>query len=94
MPGICVGDQCLSHAAQPMHDRCTLLEYAVRDGSTIRLNGRLRGGTTGWQLIMRPRIQKDRWSNYWKVSHISVPHAPSYWQPRIVGTIRHVRAVD
>ncbi len=68
MPGICAGDQCLSHAAQPMHDSRTLSECGITHGSTIHVNGRLRGGTAGWQLIVKPRIQKDKWSNYWKVS--------------------------
>ena len=67
LSGVPPGDQCLIHAARLMQDSETLNEHGVSNDSTIHLTGRLRGGATGWQLIVKPRIQKDKWSNYWKV---------------------------
>lgn len=68
MSGVCSGDQCLMHAAQLMQDSRSLSEYGVSHNSTIHLTVRLRGGAKGMQLVVKPRIQKDKWSNYWKVS--------------------------
>ena len=56
-----------------MQDGKRLSEYNISDGSTVHLNGRLRGGADEWQLIVKPRIQKDKWSNYWKVGCAQLP---------------------
>lgn len=74
MSGVCSGDQCLMHAAQLMQDSRSLSEYGVSHNSTIHLTVRLRGGAKGMQLNVKPRIQKDKWSNYWKVSSDPIHH--------------------
>ena len=51
-----------------MQDNKTLSEHGVCHDNTIYLSRRLRGGAKGWQLVIKPRIQKDKWSEYWKVS--------------------------
>ena len=53
--------------------------YGVGQNSTIHLNRRLRGGASDWELIVKPRIQKDRWSDYWKVN--APPHLMEYAVP-------------
>ncbi len=56
-----------------MQDNETLSEHGVCHDSTIHLSKRLRGGAKGWQLVVKPRIQKDKWSEYWKVSMNCLP---------------------
>ncbi|KAK9829641.1 hypothetical protein WJX72_007044 [[Myrmecia] bisecta] len=46
--------------------RC-LAHYNIRSESTLHMVSRLRGGKL-MQLTIRPRIQKDKWSLYWKES--------------------------
>ncbi|CAK0782515.1 hypothetical protein CVIRNUC_005733 [Coccomyxa viridis] len=66
--GVDACDQCLIHAARPMTNIHRLSMYGVGQNSTIHLNRRMRGGASDWELIVKPRIQKDRWSDYWKES--------------------------
>ena len=35
---------------------------------TVSLLGRLRGGSSTVNITLQPRVQKDKWSLYWKES--------------------------
>ena len=61
-----------------------LSTYGIVQNSTIYLSRRLRGGASDWDLIVKPRIQIDRWSDYWKVS--APPHLMGYAVPPDVKT--------
>ena len=74
--GVDACDQCLIHAARPMTNIHRLSMYGVGQNSTIHLNRRMRGGASDWELIVKPRVQKDRWSDYWKVR--VPPHLMGY----------------
>lgn len=37
-------------------------------GCTVSLLGRLRGGSSTVKITLQPRLQKDKWSLYWKES--------------------------
>lgn len=37
-------------------------------GCTVSLLGRLRGGSSTVNITLQPRVQKDKWSMYWKES--------------------------
>ena len=40
----------------------------ILSGSTVNLLCRLRGGSAMVNITLQPRIQKDKWSLYWKES--------------------------
>ena len=40
----------------------------VPAGCTVSLLGRLRGGSSTITVTLQPRVQKDKWSMYWKES--------------------------
>ncbi len=43
-----------------------LASYGISNGSHISLSARLRGGSSTVHLTVQPRLQKEKWSLYWK----------------------------
>ncbi|CAL8471071.1 g10613 [Coccomyxa elongata] len=66
--GIAADEQCLSYAGKPLRDGHRLSTYGIQEDSTLDLSLRLLGGARNLQLIIKPRVQKDKWSLYWKES--------------------------
>lgn len=54
--------------AQQLLPGAPLAACGVRDESNVGLLLRLRGGGKGVQLTVQPRVQKEKWSLYWKES--------------------------
>lgn len=51
-------------------------ELSVRTGAVVTLSGRLLGGAASpVSLTIKPRIQKDKWSLYWKVKPYDISFA-------------------
>lgn len=61
-----VDAQVLSLEGRLLAPGARLNAAGVTDGSTVRVSSRLRGGAQPITLIVRPRVQRERWSLYWK----------------------------
>ncbi|BDA45329.1 probable ubiquitin-60S ribosomal protein L40 at N-terminal half [Coccomyxa sp. Obi] len=64
--GIAADEQCLSYAGKPLRDGNSLNTFGIKENSTLDLSLRLLGGAKNLQLTIKPRVQKDKWSLYWK----------------------------
>lgn len=67
MSGIPASDQRLLFGGRQLDDAQHLSSYGITQSSTLDLCLRLLGGSNSLQLTIKPRIQKDKWSLYWKV---------------------------
>ncbi|KDD71978.1 hypothetical protein H632_c4065p0, partial [Helicosporidium sp. ATCC 50920] len=63
--GIPASEQCLVWGRSQLPHSTTLRAAGVPPSATLRLAGRLRGGAA---VTVRPRVQRERWSLYWKES--------------------------
>lgn len=55
----------------------SLSTYSIEADSTVDLSLRLLGGAKNLQLIIKPRVQKDKWSLYWKARPAALSHSTS-----------------
>ena len=55
----------------------SLSTYSIEADSTLDLSLRLLGGAKNLQLTIKPRVQKDKWSLYWKASSAALSHCTS-----------------
>jgi hypothetical protein len=50
-------------------DQLGAASCGIYEGAILTLTGRLRGGAPTVNLTIKPRVQKDKWSLYWKARH-------------------------
>ncbi|KAK9830659.1 hypothetical protein WJX74_001036 [Apatococcus lobatus] len=60
--------QRLMFGSKQLEDNKTLLDYNIQRESTIHVLHQVRGGGNKIFITLRPRLQKDKWSLYWKES--------------------------
>ena len=58
----------LVYQGRELSDGASLADCGITHGSTLHQLLRLRGGGQPVVLTVQPRIQKDKWSTYWKES--------------------------
>jgi len=68
IPGIPAVDQVLQLGGRVLEDGRTAASCGVCEGAVLTLTGRLRGGAPTVMITVKPRVQKDKWSLYWKAS--------------------------
>ncbi len=70
--GIPAVDHSLQLGGQVLAEEATAAACGICDGSLLTLTGKLRGGAPLVTITVKPRVQKDKWSLYWKVSSTSL----------------------
>ena len=73
LTGIPAQEQVLHVGGKRLPDSISLTAARICDGDLLTLTGRLRGGAPTLTLTIKPRVQKDKWSLYWKVGCLSIP---------------------
>ena len=82
LAGIPAEAQVLQLGGQVLPDNVTAASYGVCEGSLLVLTGRLRGGAPTITVTVRPRVQKDKWSLYWKV--------PLFWKQDLSAPVSEI----
>lgn len=59
-------DLYLTYNGKPLRPQLKLSRYGIGDGARLLAQGRMLGGGKV-TLTIKPRLQKDHWSLYWKV---------------------------